>query len=115
MKIKPIVYGVMIAASSFLVSSCKQDLLEESNSNSIPKSEGDKKYAWKLVATESGMPKKVCKDHGYDCKKETSKMMTDWEWQTFFPEFETQEELCAININDYPDYVDYLLSEGFGQ
>lgn len=115
MKTKPIVYVMVIACLVFLFLSCGQDILESPNIENVPKLEGGKKYAWKLVKTESGMPKKVCKDHGYDCKKETSKMMTDWEWKTFFPKIESQKELCTININDYPDYVAYLLSEGFGQ
>lgn len=72
--------------------------------------------AYILAAPGPGntMPVKRCRGIGYDCNNTAQAIITQYEWDTFFPEINGPSKFDLIDIHDYPEYVAYLQGIGFG-
>lgn len=75
----------------------------------------NKTYVLQAPGPGDSKPQKECKGIGTDCSKNAKGEFTQYEWDTFFPEARTLEELLSINIAEKKrDYVKYLQDIGFG-
>lgn len=72
--------------------------------------------AYVLQAPKPGddMPRKECKGIGKDCKKNASALLTKDEWIKYFPEIKDPQKFGELDLNNYPKFIEYLQSIGFG-
>lgn len=71
-------------------------------------------YVLQEPSSSTEKPQKMCKGIGRDCSKNAISVLTDEEWQKFFPNVKDPMEFGKINVSEYPSFIDYLHSIGFG-
>ena len=74
------------------------------------------KYAYILKECDDcALPLKSCEIKGNQCKSKAVAALTQNEWDTYFPEASTVDELLAIDLSTKPAFLEYLKASGFGQ
>jgi hypothetical protein len=72
------------------------------------------KHAYVLVDAPGDRPLKSCQGIGHDCRKTASITLTQDEWDIYFPDASTKQELLEINIQDRPEFIAYIQDKGLG-
>lgn len=113
-------YGILTSILSvslvLLFNSCaKEDFVGQDETLSAHTVEVAKHAYILKECDDCEMPLKSCEIKGNQCKIKALASLTQSEWDKYFPEATTVDELLAIDLSTKPAFTEYLKASGFGQ